>query len=182
MKNRLCGTRLDYASLHKVRGFLRWRVGYPLQRDIGYHLDTFLTKGHLQRTTDIRIHMGQERGLPLQNGHFGPNSSEKLSKFYGDRSAAQHEERDRRPTKVKYRVAGLIAGLIQPRDTDLMGRRAGGNHERLPVNPHISCENVMGRDKFGVRFIQRKPWIAQGGYAIVRKLLHQSILAIHDSR
>ena len=120
-----------------------------MKRDSGDHLDSLVLKDRRQRLADVFIHIRQQGRAALQHGDLRSDSSKELSELDGDQTAAQHQERGRRPANIQHLVAGQITRFVKTGYPHIGRARSGSNDKRPTANPHLSGTNHVGREELG---------------------------------
>ena len=95
-------------------------------------------------------------------------------------TAAEDEEALRLLAHVEGLVAGEVADVVQPRDRDVVGRRAGGDDKLPGLNDVVAGLDLLRREEAGARFVEREAAVAQLLAAIGGKVGDQPRLALDD--
>ena len=131
-----------------------------LQLRAGVHLHALLAEARFHRPRQILV-AGRENVIAaLDERHLRANALKELGQFDGNCAAAEDEEARWLLAQVENLVAGEVADVVQPRDRNVVGRRAGGDDKLPGLNDVVAGLYFLRREKTGARFVEREAAVA----------------------
>ena len=117
-------------------------------------------EARFDRPRQILVASGENVIAALDERHLRANALKELGQFDGDGTAAEDEEARWLLAHVEGLVAGEVADLVQPRDRDVVGRRAGGDDEMPGLNDVVAGLDLLRREEARARFVEREAAVA----------------------
>ena len=143
-----------------MRDFASVFLGELAQLRTSVHLHSLLAETRFNWPRQILVASRENVVAALDERHLCANALKELGQLDGDGTATEDEEARWLLVHVEGLVAGEVADLVQSRNRDVVGRRAGGDDEVPGLNDVVAGLERLRREEAGACFVECEAAVA----------------------